>query len=438
MPRRGKWAVRGAAVIALFATAGSAQAAETGGQFVCRASAARVVTVGKPPVATVEPVRANADGTPCNSDQSAETVKPTTIGPITADAVRAYTTYTTQTNPSVSSDAIVSTPRIALPGLSIGVDAVEAHASATCTSATTPPTLASSSKVVNLTINGSTIAIPPNNQQFTLDLSPVVKLVVNEKVTSTAGVVTQRAVHITTPVADIVVGEAIAGTATGNPCRGVTPPPGPNPCPAGSTYDATHNVCVIRTSTGQTIIVGAPFQGPSGGRVLALVDARRLYPHNPCVRGAGPNYVVVGTSHNDHITGTNKADRMLLLGGNDRGDAGRGNDCIDGASGNDTLSGALGSDRLYGDSGRDHIVDGPGNDRSWGGTGNDSVSAGFGGDRVSGGSGNDHINSNQAGPAAHVNCGSGKKDKVRINSNERRFTRGCERMFITRATPRRR
>jgi hypothetical protein len=438
MPRRGKWAALGAAVIGLFGMAASAQAADTGGQFVCRASAARVVSFGKPPVATVEPVRANVDGTPCASDQSAETVKPTTIGPITADAVRAYTSYTAGAKPSVSADAIVSTPRIALPGLSIGIDAVEAHATATCTSATTQPTLASSSKVVNLTINGSTIAIPPNSQPFSLDLSPLVKLVLNEKVTSTAGVVTQRAVHITSPLADIVVGEAIAGTASGNPCAGVTPPgpPGPSPCPLGSTYDAVHNVCVITTSNGQTIIVGAPFQGPSGGRVISLADARKLYPHNPCVHGAGPNYVVVGTNHADRITGTNKADRILLLGGDDHGDGGRGNDCIDGGSGNDTISGALNNDRLYGDSGRDHMVGSSGNDRIWGGSGNDSVSAGFGKDRVSGGSGNDHINTNQAGPAAHVNCGAGKKDKVRINNNEKRFVHGCEREFVTRATRR--
>jgi Ca2+-binding RTX toxin-like protein len=439
MPRRGKLAALGAAVIGVLSMAGSAQAADTSGQFVCRASAARVVTFGSPPLATVEPVRANVNGTPCASDQNAETVKPTTIGPITADAVRAYTTYTPGIgNASVSSDAIITAPRIVLGGLSIGIDAIEAHASATCTSASTPPTLASSSKVVNLTINGSTIAIPANSQQFTLNLAPLVKLVLNEKVTSTAGVVTQRAVHLITLGNDIVVGEAIAGTATGNPCAGVTPsgPTGPSPCPSGSTYDPTANVCEIITSGGKTIVVGVPFQGPSGGKVITLAEARKLYPHNPCVHGSGPQFVIVGTNHSDRITGTNKADRIILLGGNDRADGGRGNDCIDGGTGNDTLSGGLGNDRLYGDSGRDHLVGGSDNDRLFGGSGNDSISAGFGADHVSGGSGNDHINANQAGPKKHVNCGSGK-DKVRIFASEQKLTsHNCERVFITKATPR--
>jgi hypothetical protein len=259
MPRRGKIVALCATVVGLLTLASAAQA-DTGGQFVCRSSAARVVTFGTPPVATVEPTRANVDGTPCTSSQSAEAVKPTTIGPITADAVRALTTYTPGAPPSVSSDAIISQPKISLPGLTIGVDAVEAHASTTCASTTAHPTLASSSKVVNLTINGNVIAIPPNDQPFSLDLSPLVKLSLNEKITSTAGVITQRALHISSMLGDIVVGEAIAGTAVGNPCSGVpTPPMGV--CPTGSTYDASRNVCVI---SGTNTVVSGPFQGGNG------------------------------------------------------------------------------------------------------------------------------------------------------------------------------
>jgi hypothetical protein len=259
MPRRGKIVALCATVVGLLTLASAAQA-DTGGQFVCRASAARVVTFGTPPVATVEPVRANVNGTPCTSSQSAETVKPTTIGPITADAVRASTTYTNAAPPSVSSDANISQPKISLPGLTIGVNAVEAHATATCASTTSHPTLASSSKVVNLTVNGNVIALPPNDQQFSLDLSPLVKLTVNEKVTSTAGVITQRAIHITSMLGDIVVGEAIAGTAVGNPCSGVpTPPMGA--CPTGSTYDASRNVCIIN---GTNTVTQGPFTNGNG------------------------------------------------------------------------------------------------------------------------------------------------------------------------------
>jgi hypothetical protein len=254
-----------AAVVTLAGLAASAQAATTGGEFNCRASAARVVTFGNPPLATVEPVRANVAGTPCNNSQSAETVKPTTIGPITADAVRAYTTYNAGPPGSVSSDAIVSSPKIVLGGLSIGIDAIEAHASATCKDTTNPPTLDSSSKVVNLTINGNTIAIPGNSQPFNLNLAPLVTLHLNEKTTSTPGVVTQRAVHITAIGNDVVVGEAVAGTATGNPCQGVNTPPGSNtPCPAGSTYDASRNACIIVDANGKVTIVAGPFQNGNG------------------------------------------------------------------------------------------------------------------------------------------------------------------------------
>lgn len=257
----------GAALAMSFGVAETAQAA--GGQFSCRGSAARVVTFGEPPLATVEPVRANVNGTPC-SDQSAETLAPTTIGPIKADAVSAYTHYRPGTLPSVASAAVVSKPRIELPGLTIEIDAVEAHASATCTTTTALPGLASSSKVVNLRINGSPIALPPNNEPFTLDLSPAAKLVLNEKVTSTPGVVTQRAVHlIVFGSNDIVAGEAIAGTATGNPCEGIHPPgpgepPGSGVCPPGSTFDAARNACIIIGPDGRVIVISRPFDVGNG------------------------------------------------------------------------------------------------------------------------------------------------------------------------------
>ena len=265
MPLRGTFVAFCATLTMLGAFAASASAATTGGEFTCRASAARAVTFGNPPLATVEPVRANVAGTPCKDSQSAETVKPTTIGPITADAVRAYTTYNAGPPASVSADAIVTSPRIVLGGLSIGVDALEAHASATCKDTTNPPTLDSSSKVVNLTINGNTIAIPGNSQPFNLNLAPLVTLHLNEKVTSTSGVVTQRALHLTAIGNDVVIGEAIAGTATGNPCQGISSPTGPNgPCPAGSTYDATRNACIIIDSNGKVIVVAGPFQNGNG------------------------------------------------------------------------------------------------------------------------------------------------------------------------------
>ena len=101
----------------------------------------------------------------------------------------------------------------------------------------------------------------------------------------------------------------------------------------------------------------------------------------------------------------------------------------EGRTGGDTMSGGLGNDRLYGSVGNDHLVGGSGKDYLSAGSGNDTVNAGFGGDRVIGGSGVDFINVATAGPAASVDCGSGR-DKVRLNRNETKKIRGCETVYI--------
>src|SRR5687767_13838749 len=54
----------------------------------CRGSAARAIALDD--LVVSEPVRANAPADPCLS-QSASTVAPTVIGPISADAVGAFT-----------------------------------------------------------------------------------------------------------------------------------------------------------------------------------------------------------------------------------------------------------------------------------------------------------------------------------------------------------
>ena len=64
-----------------------------------------------------------------------------------------------------------------------------------------------------------------------------------------------------------------------------------------------------------------------------------------------------------------------------------------------------------------------------GGAGTDQINTGNGRDRVRGGSGNDSINAATAGPPARIDCGPGF-DTVRINYNERRRLRNCERVFI--------
>ena len=417
-----------AAAAALTAAAPSTGGAAANGTLSCRASAARVTAIGDSPLVSVEPIRANAPKTPC-ATQSAETVKQTTIGPIQVDAANAFTTvHEAPDAPAGAALAGVSSPVIGLPGLTIKVAAVKSEASYTCVSG--KPVAASDSKVVDLTINGTTIKVPSG--PFKLDLGKLGYVALNEKIT-TATSITRRALDVHTPVADVVLAESVAAYAD-DPCTNSDEPVVPvKACPPGSTYDPSRAVCLIREHTAgggtKTIIIGRPFQGPSGGHVIPLDTAKHRYRHSPCVRGSGNRYVIVGTNHNDRITGTNGRDRIILLSGNDRAEGGRGNDCIDGGKGRDVLSGALGRDRLYGGPGRDALIGGSNADRLSGGSGRDTINAGFGRDRVFAGSGNDRVNVATAGPPATVSCGAGH-DKLRRNRVDRE--RSCEQDYVIR------
>jgi len=210
-------------------------------------------------------------------------------------------------------------------------------------------------------------------------------------------------------------------------------------CTPGSELDVARRVCVIRATPAngsREIVIGAPFEGPQSGRVVTLVEARRILAlpvgsgeasADACLRGRGPRYAVLGTKGNDRITGTNRGDRVFGRGGKDSVDGGRGNDCLDGGAAGDVLSGGLGSDRQFGRAGNDHVNGGSNTDRLHGGAGNDSINTGYGRDTVRGGRGRDKINAATAGPASRlISCGGGF-DKLRANRNERRVLRGCER-----------
>ena len=267
----------------------------------------------------------------------------------------------------------------------------------------------------------------------------LVDIKINEKV-ATADGLTVRALHVKvirgngTPLADVVVAESKVGydglvcdpnAQDGDGSRRARARRAPSTTPA-------QNVCIIRASTSGSsqgdIIVGPPFSGPSGGKVVPLDVARRLYGRTPCLCGSGnPKFAIVGTNKADRITGTNVADRIIGLGGGDKLDGGRGNDCIEGRTGGDTMSGGLGNDRIYGSSGKDHLVGGSGKDYLSAGSGNDTVNAGFGGDRVLGGSGIDFINVATAGPAASVSCGSRSRQGPREPQRDARSSRAARR-----------
>ena len=307
------------------------------------------------------------------------------------------------------------------------------------------PTFAGDSRVADVTLGGQPIALDQLATQLTNLLNPllgaVVEVKVDERVASATGL-TVRAIHVkvlrgATSLVDVVVGEAKVA-ASGDVCDPAKQPGGTGGsgsgdiCPAGSV--ARENVCVITAGTGGSslgdIIIGRPNQSPSGGTVVPVDVARRLYGRTPCLAGNGtPKFAIVGTNKADRITGTNVADRIVGLGGNDHLDGGRGNDCIEGRTGGDTMSGGLGNDRIYGSSGKDHLNGGPGKDYLSGGDGNDTISASAGGDRVLGGAGVDFINIATAGGPASADCGSGR-DTIRLNRNETRKIRNCETVYV--------
>lgn len=355
------------------------------------------------------------------------------------------------------------------------------------------PGFASSGAVTNVVINGNQVPTDETYEQVGngLNGSPfgqVTKVFFNELAASgdSASVdqsVTRRAIHVQifdgsgNAVFEVVVGEATAGRH-GPVCQ-----QGPR-CPAGAVYEPTRNVCVIRESSPsngacpsdttkegdvcvRTVVVGPPKDQGSGGTVVPLGHVKGVRRTSPCRnKRFGRQIAIVGTSHGDRITGSNKSDRIFTFGGNDRVSGGRGNECIEGGvgsdqldgsngsdwllgqAGNDQLSGGQGADWVYGGDGNDKLIGGTGNDRLYGGKGRNKLDGGKGNDVIVGGPdrdyivagngrdviragrGNDDINVATAGARAKVDCGAGV-DTVRINNNELRSVKHCERILVT-------
>lgn len=325
----------------------------------------------------------------------------------------------------------------------LGIGAANSTVGARCVTGNLKPQFSGESRVADITLGGRAIPLDQLVDELTKILNPLLGAVVEIKVDerfATEDSLTVNAIHIkvlrgNVSLVDLVVGQAKAG-AVGPVCDPAKQNDGSGQplgqvCPTGSTLVIERNLCVIPAGTAGSglgeIVIGKPFQGPSGGRVLAVDVARKRFGSSPCLDFSGaPKFAIVGTSKPDRITGTNLADRILGLGGNDRISGGRGNDCLEGGSGRDILSGSLGDDRIFGQAGNDALNGAGGNDQLSGGAGNDSVNAAFGRDRVSGGSGNDAINIATQGPKATADCGSGGNDKVRFNRKEGPGVRNCE------------
>jgi Ca2+-binding RTX toxin-like protein len=454
-----------AAVVACtgsFVGVSSAQAAKA--TWSCGADAVTASVAG---MNTINPV--TAQRTPC-ADQTVGLPNVTNaIG--LAPTINAKTAYAiTSAKPATATPITQSVGAAAgVEGLSIqtgggtvviGVGAAQSEADAICKDG--KAVLSGTSNVADLTINGQTVSLDGLLSSLTdaISKSPLGGLVsvkLNEQVVDGEKLI-QRAAHIkilsaigANPLVDVVVAQSTVssssacdpkadgnggGTGTGTSGSGTgTSGSGTGTaftlCPKGATLDTTNGVCIIPASQtgGQgMIVIGRPYTGPAGGTVISLTNARKKY-SSPCLSGPGPKFAVVGTNGKDRITGRNDDDRILGLGGVDSIDGGRGNDCLDGGTGGDSLNGGIGNDRAYGMTGNDHLNGGPGTDRLSAGAGNDSINAGFGADQIIGGSGVDFINVATAGPAARVDCGTGK-DVVRMNINEKRKTKNCERRYV--------
>jgi Ca2+-binding RTX toxin-like protein len=296
------------------------------------------------------------------------------------------------------------------------------------------------------------------------------------EVTSTSTGLVRRGVHVQildatgATVYDAVVGEAKVAS------QGLTCSPGipEGGCPAGSVE--LNGVCIIEVpvggdngpnSGGNSVSVTILGANPGGGFITSSSLLPTALKRGPCSKKSLKiATVIIGTKHADHITGTNRNDRIMSLAGRDRLSGGRGNDCVEAGSGNDQIDGSNDNDREYGQTGKDIISGAGGKDRLYGGAGNDKLSGGSGNDylsggaardklsgdlgadnlvggagndyintdngkdRVSAGAGNDAVNASTAGRPARVNCGPGR-DTVRMNYNEMKRTKGCERRLVT-------
>lgn len=450
---KARWVTTALSVVACALLLASSAAAAT--PFGCRASVARVALGGS---TLLEPIVANKATAPCatTSDGLNAAKVPNVNSVLALGGPAAAYTFSTSSLPASAGPvapgaaALATVDGVTIPTSQGGIviaGPVQAEASYKCVAGGVVGAATSSLDVLYL--NGTKITLTPN-QNETLQLGGGSYVSVNERI-QTADSITERVldVHLA-GLADVVVGEAKVTRPDSDPCAGsgTTPPPVLNPCPQGSTLDPAAGVCEIILPGGTVIIIGRPFTGPTGGKVVPLSVARRLF-KSACLYGPGPLYAVVGTSGNDRIVGTSRAERILGLAGNDRIAGQGGNDCIDGGAGNDRVYGGNGDERVYGGTGDDRLsvqngssfVDGGagndriflgnGNDRVFGGSGNDRISVGRGNDRVDGGAGNDAISTGDGNSVVYggsgndtIYVGNGKDHIYGQSGNDRLYGPG--------------
>jgi Ca2+-binding RTX toxin-like protein len=424
--------------------------------FGCRASVQGLRLTA--PLPAAEPYVANPAETPCATDTagaSQSSTGSTTGGTVSAGPSAAYTVSDIST-PGATALASVDGGTLNGTGNSVALTGpAQAQASYVCVNGASAPS--GSSDVSVAVINGQTVRPSSPGAETTVPLGGGSYATINQQV-QTATSLTERLVvmHIA-GVGDYVLGEAQVTRPTVDPCTGGsggagsgTGGSGPgsggdslSACPPGSVLVASAQLCEIVTAGGsQSVVVSKPFEGPTGGTVMSLADARKKY-KSSCLSGKGPKFVVVGSNKADTIKAAKTAERILALGGNDKVTVKRGASCVDGGAGRDTIAGGAGKVRLYGGNGNDRLTAkngssyvsggngadritlGNGRDRVLGGAGNDRITVGTGKDHVFGGAGRDRLRA--TGRIDYVNGGTGR-DLAYVTAKEMKYAHrhGCE------------
>lgn len=170
-------------------------AGEPGDGFRCRASAIRTTLS----VLALEPVASNRPASPCRTDSDEMLSLPTGL-PLGLGA-RVLGTDTAAADQGGQAEAAVASVALTSGTTTIKATGLQATASAGCQG------LESSSAVASLTVNGKPARAGDQPQTIPAGL---VTIRLNH-LTRSAGEVVRRALWITTPLGDVIAGEALAG-----------------------------------------------------------------------------------------------------------------------------------------------------------------------------------------------------------------------------------
>jgi hypothetical protein len=390
-------ALSAAAVMALAPAAG----AKTTVRFGCHADAIHAVPSGSS--AAFDPQV--FDATPCaNADRSS--TKPQSSGSLQIGAAGAFT-HIQSRKQAAGAGTLASLTDFHVSGSGDDVKIASAQASASYACVAGVLDSSDASQVGQITINGKVVPLsdPTKTERIPID-SHGSYLEINQP--GGASNTTSRIaafVHIV-GTGDYTIAAAEVSQAISNPCARTSGfPPAVHPCTLGTSYDPAKQECLITAFTKRPIFISRPFKGPIGVTLYALRHARSVTGSSRCLKGRGPNYVMVGTqAAGGLIEGTGKADRIVTLSGNYTIDGAGGKDCISAGRGGNaiydrnsdvTIYGGTGSTKIKVGNGRDRIILGAGTSIVSVGNGDDFIQGAAGFAKIHAGNGRDHI---QAGP----------------------------------------